>query len=324
MCPVPCTESGVADQAIRMTSSRDNRAALGTVFARWSAAVFLIAVTTGCSDPEPVAPSRYTGPDQLFAILDANVAASDMLEKIVEIDHSRLGAEAGSFMPPAKVLIFSSPELEAQLLGINPLIAIDLPLRVLAYESMLDGSSRVAFNSFEYLQSRYGLGELIELEAVFDDSIAAVLRGVGPENLVSFANDAMQPDGITTLDSPYDFETTVEHLTAAIDAQDDTVWFGTVDFQARAQEQGIEIGPSRLLLFGGPAPGAKAMAEAPTLGLDAFCQKLLVWQDENGAVRASFNDLLAVAERQGVPKNLALRAINRRLRSTFNGALESD
>ena len=307
-----------------MTSKQENRAVFGTAIAQWPAMAVMLVMSTGCSDPEPVAPSRYTEPDRLFAVLDANVAASDMLEKIVEIDHSRLGAEAGSVMPPAKVLIFSSPELEAQLLGINPLIAIDLPLRALAYESMLDGSSRVAFNSFEYLQSRYGLGDQIELEAVFDESMAAVLRGVGPENLATFANDAMQQDGITTLDSPYDFEATVERLTAAIDAQDDTVWFGTVDFQARAKEQGIEIGPSRLLLFGGPAPGAKAMAKAPTLGLDAFCQKLLVWQDENGAVKASFNDLLAIAESQGVPKSPALRVINLRLGSTFGDALEQE
>jgi uncharacterized protein (DUF302 family) len=64
------------------------------------------------------------------------------------------------------------------------------------------------------------------------------------------------------------------------------------------------------------------MADAPTLGLDAFCQKLLVWEDESGAVQVSFNDLLAIAERQDVPKAVALRVINRRLGSTFSGALE--
>jgi hypothetical protein len=39
---------------------------------------------------------------------------------------------------------------------------------------------------------------------------------------------------------------------------------------------GIELPPTLLLLFGAPIPGAKAMADAPTLGLDASCQKLLV------------------------------------------------
>ena len=99
---------------------------------------------------------------------------------------------------------------------------------------------------------------------------------------------------------------------------------GQVNFRARAREQGVDIKPSLLMLFGGPVPGAKAMAEAPTLGLDAFCQKLLVWQDETGAVKASFNDLIAIAERQGVPKSPALRVINHRLNSTFEGALASN
>ena len=97
---------------------------------------------------------------------------------------------------------------------------------------------------------------------------------------------------------------------------------GKVDFQERAKDVGIELRPARLLLFGAPAPGAKAMADAPTLGLDAFCQKLLVWEDQAGVVQVSFNDLLAIAERQGVGKSVALRVINRRLKSTFSGALE--
>lgn len=280
-------------------------------------------LAAGCGDPAPISAERYTGPDRLFATLEQNVAASGTLEKIVDIDHSRLGAEAGSVMPPAKVLIFSNPELDSMLVDIDPLIAIDLPLRALAYESA-SGEERVIFNSFEYLQSRYALGNRPELKAAFDDSMAEVLRGIDSNQLAVFANDAMQPNGIITLASPFDFEETVDRLTAAIDAQDDTVWFGRVDFQARAKEQGVDIAPALLLLFGGPAPGAKAMADAPTLGLDAFCQKLLVWQDESGAVSVSFNDLLVIAERQEVSKSLALRVINRRLSSTFEAALESD
>jgi uncharacterized protein (DUF302 family) len=278
----------------------------------------------GCGDPEPVSDARYAEPDRLFSIVEANVLASGALEKIVEIDHSRLGAEAGSVMPPARVLIFSNPGLDAELMARNPLVAIDLPLRALAYETVSGGDGRVTFNSFDYLRSRYGLDDLPELRAEYDASMAEALRGIEAEEISVFPTVAMQPDGITTIESPFDVETTVQRLSAAIDAQDDTVWFGKVDFQARAKEQGIDIAPAMMLLFGGPAPGAKAMAKAPTLGLDGFCQKLLVWQNETGAVNASFNDLLALAERQGVPKSPALRVINHRLVSTFESALESD
>lgn len=289
-----------------------------------SALMFFMLSVMGCGGPEPVTANRYEGSDSLFATLVENVATSEGLERIADIDHSRLGAEAGSVMPPARVLIFSNPQLDAQLIQINPLIAIDLPLRVLAYESVPERSELVAFNSFEYLRSRYVLSDLPQLEALYQASMAEALHGIQPEQVSVIDNDMMQPDGIITIDSPFDFESTVEKLVAAIDAQDDTVWFGNVDFQARAKEQGIDIGPTRLLLFGGPAPGAKAMVEAPSLGLDAFCQKLLVWQDRSGAVKASFNDILAIAERLRVPKNIPLRVINRRLNSTFSAALEQE
>ena len=288
-------------------------------------AIPLLAVAlAGCGGADPVAGERYEGPDRLFAILDDNVATSETLEKIVDIDHSRLAAKAGSVMPPAKVLLFSNPELEAQLLALNPLIAIDLPLRILAYEAMDDREASVTFNSFYYLRSRYGLVEEPGLRKMFDKSMADALRGIEPAQVRPLPNDTMQPDGIITLSSPYDFEMTVERLATAIDAQDDTVWFGRVDFKARAKAQGVDIEPALLLLFGGPEPGARAMAEAPTLGLDAFCQKLLIWEDESGAVRVSFNDLLALAERQEVSKNLALRVINHRLNSPFRAALASE
>jgi hypothetical protein len=63
------------------------------------------------------------------------------------------------------------------------------------------------------------------------------------------------------------------------------------------------------------------MGSAPTLGLDAFCQKLLIWQDAGGTVRVTFNDLLALAERQKVSGGIPLRLINHRLKETFSTAL---
>ncbi len=63
------------------------------------------------------------------------------------------------------------------------------------------------------------------------------------------------------------------------------------------------------------------MRDAPTLGLDAFCQKFLIWEDDQQAVHLSFNDLLLVAERQDANKSIALRVIDFRLSRTFSGAL---
>jgi uncharacterized protein (DUF302 family) len=64
------------------------------------------------------------------------------------------------------------------------------------------------------------------------------------------------------------------------------------------------------------------MREAPTLGLDAFCQKVLIWQDARGGVHVTLNDLLALAERHQVSSGIPLRVINRRLQKTFSDALK--
>ena len=282
----------------------------------------LVVLLAGCDGGPPLTAERYEQSDALFSRIETNVESADSLQKVLSIDHSRLGVEAGSEMPPARVLIFSDPILELGLIQQNPLLAIDLPLRVLAYESEPGGQGKIIYNSYEYLESRYDLGSLADLKDRFNQSMSLVLDGIGPEHIAAFEQNTMKPDGITTIVSPYDFETTIEKIWAAINSQDDTVSFGSVDFQEKARVAGVEIKPATLILFGGPGPGAKAMSKSPTLGLDAFCQKFLVWQDESNQVHLSFNNLLALAERQDVKKAAALRVINFRLSKVFSEALD--
>jgi len=225
-------------------------------------------------------------------------------------------------MPPAHVLIWSDPALDAAILKANPLAALDLPLRALAFEDPATGKAAVIANRFDFLMRRHGLPDDAALRARYDAAMAKAMRGIPPDSIVSFASDAMPDAGLVTLESPHDFSATEALLIKVIRSQSDTMIFATVDFAARAHEQGVSLTPLRLILFGAPGPGGQAMSKAPTLGLDAFCQKLLLWQDANGAVRVTFNDLLALAERQQVSVGLPLRVINRRIRETFSDALE--
>lgn len=285
--------------------------------------VFCPGFLLSCGKSDPVSPERYGPTDALISGIKANIERNQELELIADIDHSRLGSEAGSPMPPSRVVIFSNAELETALIRLNPLTALDLPLRLLAYELDNGKDNGLIYNTFDYLVSRYQLEEAVlpDLRASYNQTMNTALMGVSQEAVRSFEDDSMQPDGITTLESPYNFEETIKRVNDAIEAQDDTVHFGTVDFQANTRDLDIEIGPSYMILFGGPGPGGKAMAEATTLGLDGFCQKFLIWEDSSGRVFLSFNDLLALADRQGVKKNLPLRVINRRLTKVFAEAL---
>lgn len=284
------------------------------------------SLLTACGGADPVDPQRYVEPDSLVQKMNDNLSGSSHLQKITDIDHSRLAHEAGSPMPPARVVVFSDAKLEAQLINLNPLVALDLPLRILTFEQDADGSAKVIHNSFDYLVSRYKLKpeQTSMLRKAYEFDVAAVTHGIPEEAIMSFESDAMQPDGIVTIQSPYGFDETLQRVNAAIDAQDDTMHFGKIDFQASAAAQGIDLPPSHMILFGGPGPGGKAMSGAPTLGLDGFCQKFLIWQDGDGQTYLSFNDLLALAERQDASKSIALRVINYRLKKTFSEALAAE
>lgn len=289
-------------------------------------ALITLVTLTGCTEQSALPESRFQPADALVTQITANIETSASLTLIADIDHARLGAEVASVMGPARVLIFSDPVLESRIIALNALAALELPLRVLAYENPETGDARVIYNRYDYLASRYQLTGP-KARALADDyaaSFESALAGIGQAHLADFDENTMQPDGIITIESPYDFEQTLARVSAAIDAQDDTLHFGKVDFQANAAALGITLPPSHMILFGAPGPGGKAMASAPTLGLDGFCQKFLIWQAEDGRVRLSFNDLIALAKRQGADIALPLRVIDFRLKSVFEEALSPD
>lgn len=282
-----------------------------------------LAVAASMATTPARAEQNHAMSDALFGQVLANVAAAQSLDIIAEIDHSRLAADVGEEMPPSRVLIFSDPALDAALMAIDPRLGLDLPLRILAYETSPGGASKLLYSDAGYLENRYD----VTLPQVLRDNYRAgtetALAGTAPGDIAVLAAEGLEGDGLITLESPHGFDETLRRLRDAVNAQDDTVWFGEVDFDERAKTVGVAIEPAQLLLFGGPGPGGRAMSAAPSLGLDAFCQKVLVVQDEAGNVRVIMNDLLALAERHTVSKSLPLRVINRRIQKTFAAALEN-
>ena len=230
-----------------------------------------IAVAMGCllfalaacsRGTEPVAASRFVEPDRLFDKLAANVRSHPQFEVIADIDHARLAEAAGMPMPPSHVLIFSDPELEAAMLQLNPLAALDLPLRVLAFENQTSGKAAVIANNYDFLERRYGLPANAAIRSRYETAIAMATAGIPADSISRFTSDSIQDPGVVMLDSPYDFATTEQKILMAIDAQSDTVHFGKIDFAARSRAHGVELAPTLLILFGAPGPGGRAMARA--------------------------------------------------------------
>lgn len=239
---------------------------------------------------------------------------------ILQIDHARLAEQAGVYTPPSIVTIFSDGEVNSALLQLDPLVGLDLPYKVLCYSEPDTSKASIAFTSSDFLRKRHGLSES-DVYA-YKKGIETVMQSFSKADIVPTDLEKVHQNfGIISLQSSHDFSTTIELLKNSIMAQGDTKWFGEIDFQQEAKEAGVTIGKTTLLLFGGPAPGGMAMVSSPKLGLDAFCQKLLIYENESGETTVAFNDIPAFAELYYGNSTKPQQVINERLKATFSNAI---
>jgi uncharacterized protein (DUF302 family) len=87
------------------------------------------------------------------------------------IDQAAAAREAGLSMRPTELLIFGDPRSGTPLMNQYPSLAIDLPLKALAWESE-EGKVYLTFNTADYLIARHHLaGQPFKaLEALFAEA----------------------------------------------------------------------------------------------------------------------------------------------------------
>jgi len=73
-----------------------------------------------------------------------------------QVDHSGEAAKVGLKMHPTQLMIFGSPKAGTPLMVASPTLAIDLPLKALAWEDA-DGKVWLSYNSPEYLKQRHNV-----------------------------------------------------------------------------------------------------------------------------------------------------------------------
>jgi uncharacterized protein (DUF302 family) len=88
---------------------------------------------------------------------------------------------------------------------------------------------------------------------------------------------------------------TVERLTRVIEARGFTL-FRVIDHRGTADQVGVQMPDSKLVMFGNPTKGAVVMRAAPLAALD-LPLRVLVWEDDRGVVSVSYSAPGFVAER---------------------------
>lgn len=134
---------------------------------------------------------------------------------------------------------------------------------------------------------------------------------------------AAQDLGVVTRQSKSSVPDTAAKLLAAIESSGIYKVFYQLDHAANAEkEAGAKLPPSHLILFGNPKGGAPLIREAPTLALD-LPNRALVWQDADGKVWITYNDIASTFARHGLKRSVEqIKIIEARQSALFDKALQ--
>jgi uncharacterized protein (DUF302 family) len=108
--------------------------------------------------------------------------------------------------------------------------------------------------------------------------------------------------GLNHIRSPHSVAETLQRLETILQSKGLTI-FATIDHSGEAAKVGLEMHPTKLLIFGSPKGGTPLMVAAPTLAID-LPLKALVWEDDKGNVWVTGNDPEYLQQRHGLPADL--------------------
>jgi uncharacterized protein (DUF302 family) len=250
-------------------------------------------------------------------VLVSKKAEKQNLTELLIIDHSRLAKKEEAELAASRVALYSDIALNTDLVAQNTLVGLDLPFRVISYAE--DDLIKTMYTDATFLQKRHNLSDTIALQD-FQTKVSELVKDIPDAQPVN-SNALNLNYGIIKIESDYDFETTISNLKRAVLKEEDTIWFINLDYKAEAAKIGKTLPNATLLVFGAPAPGATAMSDFPSIGLDAFGQKVLVYVEE-GKVIVAYNDIVDMSQLHYQDNALAHRVINFRLGKTLSNAVE--
>jgi uncharacterized protein (DUF302 family) len=124
-----------------------------------------------------ILPTQHSVADILSRL--ESLARARGLTIFARIDFSGDAARSGLTLRPTGLVILGNPKTGTPLMVANPTVAIDLPLKVLAWEDA-DGRAWVAYNESGYLQTRHHFPLELEKNIAALGALAATAAGEGP------------------------------------------------------------------------------------------------------------------------------------------------
>jgi uncharacterized protein (DUF302 family) len=118
--------------------------------------------------------SRHSFAETISQLQSALQASGNNV--FLTIDQSAEASGAGLTLRPTTLIVFGNPKAGTLLMQAEPLVALDLPLKLLIWEEA--GAVSVAYTPASELAARYTLPGQGELIAAIDRSLAALANSV--------------------------------------------------------------------------------------------------------------------------------------------------
>jgi uncharacterized protein (DUF302 family) len=100
-----------------------------------------------------IKPSRYSYAETVARVSEAILTAGNAI--FATIDQSAAAARAGLTLRPTSLIVFGNPKGGTPLMEAFPLLALDLPLKLLVWEA--EGAVNVAYTPMSEIAGRYGV-----------------------------------------------------------------------------------------------------------------------------------------------------------------------
>lgn len=123
-----------------------------------------------------------------------------------------------------------------------------------------------------------------------------------PENNKEISMTPATNKGIVDRPSNHSVEQTVDRLKTILQSKGVTL-FTLIDHSGEAENVGMKMLPTKLLILGSPKAGTPLMLAAPSVAID-LPLKILIWEDVQGKVWVSYNSPAYLQERHSLPPEL--------------------
>lgn len=284
-----------------------------------------LTIPAGAASPQPRVPgmtivaSTMSFDDTWTTLIDT-LDANPAITVVATLDHAANAASAGLDLPPTKEVFFGNPALGTPVMQASQTAGIDLPQHLLVWQDQR-GRTFVGYNHPEYVAARHRTGD-VETQATIEGALAAITAaatGTEVAGVTANVEIVARNSGLVFVASDFSADETFQRLISAIEAAPPNIVF-TLEHDVNAGNAGLELRPTKLIVFGSPVLGTPLMQQSRTIGID-LPQKFLVFEDADGAVHIAYNDPFVIARRHGIsPQTEELGAIADALAGLAAGA----